>query len=226
MEEIITLDGKQFKLTTDVPLTAEQKVQTIAEIRKQTGCGTCGQPRTAKMSNDWQYGGVRNLVDTDTGTGSSCTAVVKADGVGITMTSTPTQGVAPYSLEFRRSKANDPSTAITVANYVGTTDAILAARLGTGLTVGGPYPANPDVLTGSPQANPVTGVTENTTITRTYVMAIGDINDAVSRNPGFEGASLLFGTVIIDSCATPQKCVTYCKVFVACPVPVCDFTVA
>ncbi len=56
MEEIITLDGKQFKLTTDRPLTAEQKEQVIAEIRKQTGCGTCG-PKVSKMGNDWQYGG-------------------------------------------------------------------------------------------------------------------------------------------------------------------------
>ena len=223
MEEIVIVEGKQFKLTTDHPLTAEQKAQTIAEIRKQTGCGTCGQPRTAKMGNDWQYGGVRSLVDVDTGTGSSCPITVKATSDGMTMTSTPTQGVAPYSIDFRRSKANDPSTAITVANYGTTTDSILAARLGTGLA--GTNPPG-QTLTGSPQANPVTGVTENTTITRTYVMAAEDINSAVSRIPGTEGASLLFGTVIIDSCATPQKCVTYCKVFVACPVPVCDFTVA
>lgn len=56
MEEIITVDGRQFKLSADRPLTVQEKAQTIAEIRKQTGCGTCG-PKVSKMGNDWQYGG-------------------------------------------------------------------------------------------------------------------------------------------------------------------------
>lgn len=41
MEELVTIDGTQFKLMTDQPLTAEQKTQTVEEIRKSTGCG-CG----------------------------------------------------------------------------------------------------------------------------------------------------------------------------------------
>lgn len=35
MQETITVDGKQFMLMTDVPLTAEQKIHTITEIRRQ-----------------------------------------------------------------------------------------------------------------------------------------------------------------------------------------------
>lgn len=41
MEELITIDGTQYKLVTDRPLTTEQRIQTITEIRKSTGCG-CG----------------------------------------------------------------------------------------------------------------------------------------------------------------------------------------
>lgn len=39
MEEIIDIDGRQFKLMTDYPLTMEQKAQAIAEIRRQPECG-------------------------------------------------------------------------------------------------------------------------------------------------------------------------------------------
>lgn len=41
MEEIVTIDGKQYKLMYDRSLTVEQKTQAITDIRKQTGCG-CG----------------------------------------------------------------------------------------------------------------------------------------------------------------------------------------
>lgn len=41
MEEIITVDGMQYVLTYDTPLTAEQRTQTISNIREQSGCG-CG----------------------------------------------------------------------------------------------------------------------------------------------------------------------------------------
>ena len=46
MEEIVTVDGRQFKLSVDRPLTATEKAQVLTEIRKQTGCGTCGPART------------------------------------------------------------------------------------------------------------------------------------------------------------------------------------
>jgi hypothetical protein len=41
MEEIVTVDGMQYVLTCDTPLTEEQKSQTISNIRKESGCG-CG----------------------------------------------------------------------------------------------------------------------------------------------------------------------------------------
>jgi len=36
MEEVITLDGRQFRLTTNRPLTILEKEQAIADIKKQT----------------------------------------------------------------------------------------------------------------------------------------------------------------------------------------------
>lgn len=41
MEEIITVDGMQYKLTYYSPLTEEQLTQTISNIKKGSGCG-CG----------------------------------------------------------------------------------------------------------------------------------------------------------------------------------------
>lgn len=34
MEEIVTIEGRQYKLSYNQPLTAEQRLQTIEEIRK------------------------------------------------------------------------------------------------------------------------------------------------------------------------------------------------
>jgi hypothetical protein len=39
MEEIITVDGMQYVLTYDTPITEEQRTQTISNIRKESGCG-------------------------------------------------------------------------------------------------------------------------------------------------------------------------------------------
>lgn len=39
--EIVTIDDRQFEITAEYPLTAEQRLQTIADIRKQLGCNTC-----------------------------------------------------------------------------------------------------------------------------------------------------------------------------------------
>jgi hypothetical protein len=207
-------------------LTAEQKAQTITEIRKQTGCGTCG-PRVAKMGNDWQYGGVRSLVDVPgvpscpaPGASGSST-LPKGAGATVTMASRATQGVAPYTISFRRANAQSVADPVTLANYVAETYEILAADLAA---PGAPYvePA------GTAGVNPVSNVPENGQVQRVYTLATADINEATSKAAGTEGASLIFASLVTDSCGTPanQNCLTSCKIFVACPTPVCDFTVS
>ena len=46
MIEIVTIDGKQFELTTEYPLTEQQRQQTISDIRRQTGCTSCNKTRS------------------------------------------------------------------------------------------------------------------------------------------------------------------------------------
>lgn len=222
MEEIITVDGRQFKLTVDRPLTAEQKAQTIAEIKKQTGCGSCG-PRVAKMGNDWQYGGVKSL-PAQTGNPPGCPGplapggspgTAKGEGDLVTMSVTPVQGVAPYSLVFRKSAAGNYDK-----TYPGTTEIISRAFL---VAPGAPY-GDPAGMT-MPGAD-VTGVygniVEGGNLKRVYTLTLLDIQGATSVGAG---ATMIFGSTLTDSCSPASTCTNFCEIFVSCPAPVCDFTV-
>lgn len=46
MEEIITVDEAQYRLISNTPLTEEQRMQTISDIRRQSGCG-CDKKRSS-----------------------------------------------------------------------------------------------------------------------------------------------------------------------------------
>jgi hypothetical protein len=110
MEEIITVDGRQFKLSTDRPLTAQEKAQTLAEIRKQTGCGTCG-PKVAKMGNDWQYGGqIKNL--------QTCPPGTKGEGDTVVLNCSPTGGTGPYTVTYYKKVGPAAETTFLAAHTV------------------------------------------------------------------------------------------------------------
>ena len=134
-----------------------------------------------------------------------CPVSIKTIGDTIDLKATPVQGVAPYIIEFRRSNSQSMADVIDIMNVDAETYIIPSNR-----------------LTGS---NPVTGVAEGTQTIRTYTITSTDLDDATSKSSG-EGASLLFGSKMIDSCTPQQICVKYCKILVACPVPSCDFTVS
>jgi hypothetical protein len=79
MEEIITLDGKQFKLMSNRPLTSLERQQAILDIRKQSGCSSCN--KTKSLINNMQTSteacvGVAilasNVAITDVTIGASC----------------------------------------------------------------------------------------------------------------------------------------------------------
>jgi hypothetical protein len=202
MEEVLTIDGKQFKLTTDRPLTAEQKAQTITEIRKQTGCGTCG-PKVASANPNWKYGGIKSLAVTCPAPGiSGAEDNPKVVTNTITMVATPVQGVSPYMITFRKTPA-----ASADGSEAGATEVMTAGRLG-GL-------ANPTTKT----------ITEGTPITRVYTLDLDDLNGAVTK-AGDTMPSITFASTIEDSCTPVQTCVNACKIFVGCVPPVCDFVVS
>jgi hypothetical protein len=74
MEELITLDGKQFKLMSDYPLTAFERQQTISDIRKQSGCSSCN--KTQSLGN-----GIQSLQN------STCVSVILQAPASIAVTS-------------------------------------------------------------------------------------------------------------------------------------------
>lgn len=86
MEETITVDGKQFILMADAPLTVEQKAQTITEIRKQSGCG-CGNKIASADAK------IETMANT-------CTRTSAFVGETITLKASASGGTAPYLIVF------------------------------------------------------------------------------------------------------------------------------
>jgi hypothetical protein len=128
-----------------------------------------------------------------------CPITPKYSGNIITMNATPVQGVAPYTIQFRKSPANSMGNDETAA-----TEVISDIRI--------------------PGGNNISGVAEGTTIIRVYTLDSADIEGATTKS-GDTGPSILFASEITDSCTPSQSCIKYCKIFVGCTVPVCDFIV-
>lgn len=124
MEEIVTVDGRQFRLAIDRPLTATERQQVIADIRKQTGCSSCNQPRT--MS-----GGFANIQSMLT-----CFGGTKSSGDTVTLTASPNGAIGPYFVRFWRKSApgayTELGTVRTVAEGSSTSTSI--ALVDTDLT--------------------------------------------------------------------------------------------
>ena len=128
-----------------------------------------------------------------------CPTTIKISGDVLTLKSTPIQGVAPYIIQFRMSP---PQSMIGDAS--GATYVIPDTRI--------------------PGGNNISGVSEGTTITRIYTLDSNDLEGATTK-VGDTGPSIIFAAEIIDSCTPSQSCIKYCKIFVGCTAPVCDFTV-
>lgn len=206
MEEIITLDGKQFKLTTDRPLTALERAQTIDQIRRQTGCSTCHQPRALST------GGVYTLPFGNDGAGTN-SAVGKGSGSTVTLSATPLGGVANYDIRFWKSidGISLNQTDISNADHLGTTEGtpVTATYLLTDIDVAG---ASGNSSAGSP------------TVVNTGTGAITLAGSAAALAAG----AVRFYTSIVDSCLGSGgrgTCAQYVDVALACIAPTCNFVV-
>lgn len=202
MEEMITLDGRQFKLTVDRPLTTTEKAQVMAEIRKQTGCGSCGQKVMANMSNYDIYSMT-----------ASCTSGPKATTDTITLASAPMFGTGPYKATFLKSPYTSTNTTGSDCSTISATR--LGTWTGTGATTN---PTLKDIVEAASSTVP--------TVSCTYVLDDPDVAGARARG-GDTTASVVFRIDIEDSCPTgAQTCSEICKVFVTCPPPTCNFIVS
>lgn len=233
MEEIITVDEKQYVLIYDQPLTEEQMMQTIADIKKQS-CRTCGtrtiQPKA--MDPNWIYGGIQSLVPTKDATPSTnCPVAAKRSGDTIDLSIQPDAGIGPYKTWFY------------IHHNVGDRGTIIDP---TRLTMpGAPY-ADPIGVTG---IQPYTNIPELGIFRRTYTLNDLDISSATD-DPGATQpidvdsttGALTFGTTgvpkgpavirlytaVVDSCTGttgPAACIQWCDVTLACVPPTCNFIV-
>lgn len=132
MEEIITIDGRQFKLTVDRPLTATEKAQVLAEIRKQTGCGGgCGQ-RTVSAGFE-NEGMIFSMTPT-------CTRTTYSSGDTITMKANPDGGIGPYTVTFYYDKgAGDVQVGSTQSGVTEATTATQTLSITDGIAAGASY---------------------------------------------------------------------------------------
>ncbi len=203
MEEILTIDGRQFKLTTDRPLTATEKQQTIAQIRQQTGCGTCRQPSTLST------GGVYSLPFGNDGAGTA-PALPKASGDIVGLSATPNGGVGPYDVRFWKSLNGTTITsvgtahlaapeAIAVTDSYTLIDSDIAAASGNGAATA---PSDVNITTG--------------------VITLGATVAALAAG------SIRFYTSVVDSCLGAGgrgTCAQYADVATTCVAPTCGFVV-
>ena len=50
MKEIVTIDGTQYELMTEYPLTEEQRQQTMSDIKIKSECGSCNKTQSLNGS--------------------------------------------------------------------------------------------------------------------------------------------------------------------------------
>lgn len=200
MEEIVTLDGRQFKLTVDRPLNATERAQVLTEIRKQTGCGTCNQPRT--MSAGSGFGDIYSLTDT-------CTGATKASGQTVSLVAGPNGAIGPYYVRFWR--------------YPNITGTMAWGELGSyqtcaeGNTVGTSFTLyDTDFVFAQGDTTAKVAVTDSA----------GTISAGTTVST-LAPSKIRVATTVFDSCpVTPQSCVSVCDVNLACVAPTCNFVVS
>lgn len=199
MEEIVTIDGKPYRLTYDQPLTIEQRTQAIENIKKQTECGSCGQKANQEMSMGRSArGNIYSLVPK-----CNPTAPIQG-GSTITMNAAPTTGTAPYAVSFYK------QIGCTITPIGTTQTGVNESPDGTAVTTTDqPYTiTDADIVGAGP------GCTTLQTVAGTDTVPVLATN------------TLRFITRIVDSCPTGAlSCVEYCDLAIVCPTPTCNFIV-
>ncbi len=199
MEEIITVDGRQFKLTTDRPLTALERQQTIAQIRTQTGCSSCRQPATMSVGG---FGDIYGLAD-------SCVTTTKSSGDTITLAASPSGAIGPYHVRFFR---------MPNASYAMSYGEIGSVRT---ITEGSSTSTNFSL-----SDSDLVAASGNTTAGTPVTGATGAITDPNDSGAPIAAGYIRVATTVYDSCPTgAQSCVSYCDVALGCVAPTCNFTV-
>jgi hypothetical protein len=221
MEEIITVDGKQFKLSTDRPLTALERAQTIAQIRQQTGCGTCGgkAAQLRSMDSGLGYGEIKSM--------GPCAAGLKGSGPlddPVSLVAAPDGGVGPYTVKFYIKRNTEAyvlmaTGAGTPALGTVTGTNTQTVNEGSSTTAFSYKLIDTDIVAATGDAaagEPATGTT-------------GAVTDPADTTAPLSAGQIRFATTTVDSCVVaaggPKYCIEWCDVTITCVAPTCNFTV-
>ncbi len=98
MEETVTISGIQYLLSYDQPITPEQRLYLMEEIRKTSGCCACGQSETISLYQDEDLSPI--TVSSIISLAPTCPAGSKTKGATITLNAAPSGGIAPYTVTF------------------------------------------------------------------------------------------------------------------------------
>lgn len=197
MEEIITVDGRQFKLLTDRPLTVQEKTHTIAEIRKQTGCGTCGGQKIVRTAS----GNIQTMVAT-------CTKTTINGGETTNLSAAPNNGTAPYTVKFLAQFGGAPAQ-LTGGGLTGSS--LQTVLVDGGITTAVTYTVSDAEIVAS-----VGGA-----LAATNVDGSGIDLAASAAN------TVRFIVHTSDSCPTGAlHCLESCTLAIVCTTPTCNFIVA
>lgn len=209
MEEIVTVDGKQFKLTIDRPLTATERANVISDIRKQSGCSTCGTRTTKTMAGK---AGIATLLE------ECVKTTISSDPADLaTLEAYPNDGTAPYIVTFLgqfgaapvilaapQLDGSNPQTVLTdgtstVPVSYRVSDAQIVASAGGPPAVAGPLDEPPGA----------------------------GVNGSGIPIPAGEINTVRFIVHTSDSCPTGiLHCVEFCNLGIICPTPTCNFIVS
>ncbi len=240
MEEIITVNGQQYKINTSAPLTNEQRNEVITKLGGTPGCSSCGSHNNSQIST-LATGCPTSAIPL----GTTKTFTCNATGIGpftftlsinsiVVHTSAPT--TSPYTIPNVAFNTvgtypilltvKDSCTGSTLTATDSCASVTVQARALASMTVGGCTAA---IGTASPSNTctvSVTGVDQFgaafTPTSVTYTSSNTSIATVNSTSGLVTGVNA--GTVTIT--ATSGTITATKSVTVTCTVPTCNFTMA
>ena len=202
MEETVTINEQQYKLSYYQPLTPEQRSKAIEQLKilyVPKGCIIMRESSPMQqMSSQQIYGNLMILT-------SSCPGGTKQKGGTISLNAAPMGGIAPYTVMYYKK--------------IGT-----AAPTQIGTTATG-------VSEATNSTTPSTTTQTYTILNDDVKNSTGDPTPAPG-SPPYVSTALVSGhlriiTQITDSCPTgSQSSIEFCDVSLSCASPACNLIIA
>lgn len=201
MEEIITINDRQYKLFSNQLLTFEQRSKAIEQLKILYGSKGCFKMRESfsmqQMSSQQIFGNLMILT-------SSCPGGTKQKGGTISLNAAPMGGIAPYTVIYYKK--------------IGTSSPVQIGTTATGVSEA----AN--------STTPSTTTQTYTILNDDVKNSVGDAIPNPAASP-YVSTALASGylriiTQITDSCPTgSQSSIEFCDISLSCAAPTCNLII-